>query len=99
MDANDHRISLTEAQELVQRGRNATPITVTCWRIGADIIREILAQPEAASLRVYPAATNDGVATLVFLAADATGRDMTEGVIAEHAFPCPPFCDPPSQLS
>ena len=41
----------------------------------------------------------EGVATLVYLAVDKDGKDMTDGVIAEYAFPCPPDCDASSPFS
>ncbi|MDX2262275.1 MAG: hypothetical protein SFU84_11320 [Gemmatimonadales bacterium] len=88
-----HRISLPEALIMVQRARQSPPTLVKGWSIDGAFIKEILAQPGAHSLRTYLAATEEGVATLVFLGVDENGKDMTEGPIGEYAYPCPPFCD------
>ncbi len=84
---------------MVQRARKSPPTMVNGWSIDGSIIREILAQPGAASLRVYMASTDEGVATPVFLAVDKDGKDMPDGVIAEYSFPCPPECDSASPFS
>ena len=94
-----HRISLADALVMVQRARKSPPTMVNGWNIDASIIREILAQPGAAGLRAYMASTNEGVATLVYLAVDKDGKDVTDGVIAEYALPCPPWCDPDSPFT
>jgi hypothetical protein len=88
-----HRISLPDALAMVKRARETPPTLVKGWSIDGAIISEILAQPGARSLRTYLAATEDGVATRVYLGVDSEGRDMTDGVIAEYAMPCPPMCD------
>lgn len=93
-----HRISLPAALAMVKRARDTTPTMVKGWSIDGAIISEILAQPGARSLRTYLAATEEGVATLVYVGVDADGRDMTDGVIAEYAYPCPPMCDERSPL-
>lgn len=93
-----HRISLPDALAMVKRARETPPTLVKGWSIDGAIISEILAQPGARSLRAYLAATEDGVATLVYVGVNADGRDMTDGVIAELLFPCPPVCDPASSF-
>lgn len=93
MVPDQHRISLPNALEMVQRARRSPPAMVNGWRVEGGIIKEILAQPGAGGLRVYMAATEDGVATLVVVGVDEAGHDMTDGAIAEHLFPCPPICD------
>ena len=70
-----HRISLPEALIMVQRARKSPPTLVKGWRIDGAFIKEILAQPGAHSLRTYLAATEDGVATLVYLGVDENGKD------------------------
>lgn len=94
-----HRISLADALVMVQRARKTPPTMVKGWSIDAGIITEILAQPGARSLRAYLAATDEGIATLVYLGVNAEGRDMTDGVIAEFVLPCPPFCDEASPFA
>ena len=99
MAPDQHRITLPDALVIVQRARATPPKQVHGWSIGAEIIKEILDQDGAGLLRVYLGAREDGVATVVFLATDAQGRDMTEGTIAEFAYPCPPMCDAASPFA
>ncbi len=94
-----HRITLADAIAMVQQARKSAPTMVNGWNIDASIIREILAQSGAAGLRAYMASTAEGVATLVYLAVDKDGKDMTDGVIAEYVLPCPPWCDPESPFT
>ena len=94
-----HRITLADAIAMVQQARKSAPTMVNGWNIDASIIREILAQSGAAGLRAYMASTAEGVATLVYLAVDKDGKDMTAGVIAEYTIPCPPECDTTSPFS
>lgn len=88
-----HRISLPDALVMVQRARQSPPKLVKGWSIDGAMIREILDYPGARSLRTYLAATEDGVATLVYLGVDENGKDLTEGPIGDYAIPCPPDCD------
>lgn len=97
--SDHHRISLAEALSMVQRARQSPPTLVKGWSIDGAFIKEILDQPGARSLRIYLAATEEGVATLVFLGVDGGGKDMTEGPIGEYAWPCPPECDSTSPFS
>lgn len=93
MSKDPHRIALEDAVRMVRRARQAKLLSVNGWQVGGEIIREILAQPGAAGLRVYLAEDEGGGPTLVFLAVDGEGRDMYQGTIAEYAKPCPPDCD------
>lgn len=88
-----HRITLDAALVMVQRARNAPVKLVKGWSIAGQSVQEILSQPDAQSLRAYLAATEDGVATLVYVGVDVNGRDMVDGLLAEYVLPCPPFCD------
>lgn len=93
MSKSEHRISLADALRVVAQGRKARWLPVEGWTVGAEIIREILAQPGAQGLRCYVGATDKGDPTLVFLAVDGEGHDQHRGTIAEYAKPCPPICD------
>ncbi|HRP08975.1 MAG TPA: hypothetical protein PLL69_10865 [Gemmatimonadales bacterium] len=99
MSDDRHRISLDDALVMVRRAREAALLPVHGWRIGGGIIREILAQDGAEGLRVYLGLGDDGVPTLVFMAADDQGADMPHGVLAELTWPCPPFCDDTSPFN
>ncbi len=99
MASDPHRISLENAIPMVQRARAGKLLPVHGWMFEAAIVREILAQDGCAGLRIYLAAKAGGDPTVVLVGTDAEGRDMTGGVIAEEALPCPPFCDDSSALN
>jgi len=54
-------------------------------------------QPGAVAAHYYYAQTDAGKPTLILIAVDVTGKDMTTGTImmVEPDWPCPPFCDSP----
>jgi hypothetical protein len=92
MPADPHRIPRKDALRMVRRARRAKLIPVNCWSVDARSIERILAQKGTRQLRIYFAIGDDKQPTLVFLGADAKGRDQHEGEIAEYSSPCPPFC-------
>jgi hypothetical protein len=49
-------------------------------------------------LRFYFGTRPDGALSLVFVGIDEHERDMTDGVLVEDFYPCPPFCDAASVL-
>lgn len=87
-----HQITQDEAVAIVARGRQPK-----AWGFHREILDAMLAQPDAAGIRIYMGRSKDGTATPVVVAFDGSGRDLL-GVIAEEAAPCPPFCDVSSPL-
>lgn len=92
-------IPLQDAIRFVQRARQPELLPVKGWSCPVPLIRQLCDQPGADGLRMYLAVNDDGGPTLVLVAVDASGRDMTDGVLVEYLWPCPPFCDPDSPLS
>jgi hypothetical protein len=62
------------------------------------VIDRILAQPGCNGIRFYFGTKTDGSLALVLVGVDENEKDMTEGVILEDHYPCPPFCDATSSL-
>jgi len=91
-----HFISCEQAVLLLRR--RPTKITERGGHLPRTAIDEILAQPGCNGLRFYFGTKADGSTTLVFVGIDAGERDMTDGVIVEDYYPCPPFCDATSAL-
>jgi len=91
-----HFISSEEAVLLLRR--RPTKITERGGHFPRAAIDEILAQPGCQGLRFYFGTKPDGATTLVFVGMDDAERDMTDGVIVEDYYPCPPFCDATSAL-
>ena len=63
-----------------------------------SVIDELLGQPGCEGLRFYFGTKPDGSLTVVFVGIDGGEKDMSDGLIAEDFFPCPPFCDATSTL-
>jgi hypothetical protein len=91
-----HFISREEAVLLLQR--RPERITQRGGHLPRAIIDEVLGQSGCAGLRFYFGTKPDGSIALVFVGIDGDERDMTDGLIVEDFFPCPPFCDATSAL-
>lgn len=91
----DHRITQEEAAGLVkafQAGAKAGDHRATVFNRSA--FEQLLAQPEAAGIRIYRAMHADGPPTLVMVAVDTEGQDVaTSGsVFIQKGTDCPPNC-------
>ena len=79
-----HQIGLDQARQLTRRYRalygNARSALVTgvLPREGLDTL---LAQPGCLGVRFYGGAAPEGTPTLLFVATDAEGRDLANGII------------------
>ena len=93
--SRSHRISLTDASALTKR-RTASIKGGFFFRKELD---DILAQPGCAGVRYYHAQKADGSDTIVIVGVDGDGNDMTQGVIMEDGFDCPPVCGSANALN
>ena len=95
-----HAVSIDEATHYIQNFKSnpVAPATKGGY-FGRNIFEKILAQPGTVGIRYYYAAKDDGTPTIVLVGVDSTGDDMVKGVIAEIAFPCPPYCPQTNVLS
>jgi hypothetical protein len=94
----DHTIPLTEARAMTRRYRLQHPKAEKGGLFDADQLRALLAQPGAVGLRYYHGLNEDGTYAIILVAVDAAGLDLTDEVIMERHWPCPPICDPTSDL-
>lgn len=93
-------ITLREGSEMTKRYRNAIqPGEVVGVFMGKEKIKAILDQSECVGIRFYFAKNESDNNTLVFVGADASQNDLVEGLIAEFAYPCPPYCSKPNGLN
>jgi hypothetical protein len=98
--ARDHKITLAEAIGLTRRFREtASPTTERGGMFHRASVDELLRQPGCAGLRLYPGRNADGSAAIVLVAVNEQGNDMTDGIILERQYPCPPFCGDPDGLN
>lgn len=85
-------ISLQDAIRFVERARTAKLLPVHAWSYPVPLIRQLCDQKGADGVRMYLAVNDEGGPTLVLVATDTSGNDMTEGLLMEFAWPCPPAC-------
>lgn len=50
-------------------------------------------------IRIYYAAQEDGTPEIVIVGVNEEGLDLTNGLILERSWPCPPYCDGKSKLN
>lgn len=91
-----HIITKEEAQSYLRR-RPAT-LTERGGLFPREVIDQLLAQKGCAGVRFYFGTKSDGSLALVLVGVDANEADMTDGIIVEDHYPCPPFCDATSTL-
>jgi hypothetical protein len=110
-----HQISLQTAIEYTTRFReNPGPDMPLSETFSAAAVRELLAQPETHSFRIYLGRKADNRICSVLVAADENGHDILpptddaretdnedddDGIILEDAIQCPPVCPPSSPLN
>lgn len=78
--------------------RAANPNKIKAHFFGYKIIKKILAQEGCVGIRCYHALDDKGVQQLIMVGADANQNDLINGIIAEVARPCPPYCSTPNPL-
>ena len=92
-------ISLTTAEGWTENYRDANPGAVKAHFIGSDIINDIFDQEGCVGFRAYYGINDDDEKELIFVGVDSSGNDMTSGIIADKAWPCPSNCPVSSPLA
>ena len=95
----DHRISLADASVLTKRHSTANPNAEKAGTFHKDQVLELLSQPGCVALRIYHGSHADGRPALVLSAVNAAADDLTEGIILEEHYPCPPYCGAANALN
>lgn len=88
-DPKSHRISLNDAAEQTRRHREGQHKGGYFHRRELD---ELLAQAGCVGVRYYYGRKAEGQETLILVGVDKEGNDLTQGVVMEDGFWCPPFC-------
>lgn len=97
--ARDHRISLAEAVDLTRRFRHDGPSRLgDAMAFNGPQVMALLSQPGCVGLRIYQGLTAAGEPSLVLVGVDARGDDLTDGMLLDLSFPCPPWCPDGSAL-
>lgn len=98
---SQHTITLAEAQILTHAFQNSPlainqPISLS---IPKSEIESLISQTECSKLRMYFGMNEQNMLTIVLIAADNNGNDITSGIILDRGDTCPVFCPPnPSPL-
>lgn len=89
----DHVISLERASQLTKRYRDSVSHdAMKGGYFGRMIFETILAQEGCVGIRCYFASMEDGNPTLVMVGVEKNGNDLSDGVLGEDIWLCPPFC-------
>jgi hypothetical protein len=102
MPQRDHRIKLDEAQKHTRRHRDRDQPNKDGDKGGAfdgAQVMQLLQQQGCWGVRIYHGRSDKGERSLVLVGIDADGRELTQGVMLESCYPCPPFCDEDSDLA
>ena len=99
LPARDHRISLKDAAVLTKRYQDAKVSPVKAGAFHKDQVLQLLGQAGCVALRVYFGRQADGSPALVLTGLDASDSDLTDGVILEQHWPCPPICGAANPLN
>ena len=91
-----HRIPLAEAAEQTKRYRESRHSAGLFLRQELD---ELLAQPGCSGLRFYYGRNRDAMDTVILVGVDKNGNDISDGVLMDVHFPCPPICSGANALN
>jgi len=86
----DHKVTITEARDLVDRRRRVAEQSAGAFK--REAFERILCQTGCAGIRIYYGMHPDGQPALVLVGVDESGEEMLDGALAEKNSPCPPFC-------
>ena len=90
---NNQIISLDEASKLTNKYRGqAAKDAIKGGLFWKDYVQKLLDQPGCVALRYYHAQDDKGNPVIVLVGVDDKGDDMTEGVLLEFGWWCPPIC-------
>lgn len=92
-------ITLQEGKDYIANFGKKYPEEVKGFFMGKNNINKVLEQEGCIGIRIYNGyeATEQRM-NQVFVGVDASGSDMTEGVILDRSYPCPSYCDAKSLL-
>jgi hypothetical protein len=86
------QIPLATAEQWTANYRNANPGAVKAHYFGGTKVASILKQTGCVGIRAYYAIDDQGAKQLILVGVDANENNMTDGIILDRSFPCPPFC-------
>lgn len=82
-------ISLTTGAQYTAAYRTAHPTWTKGHLFGKNILNNILGQSGCMGIRMYYGLDGNGTQQLVLVGVDASGNDMTTGIIGDKSDACP----------
>jgi hypothetical protein len=93
-------VTLAEASGWTANYRRTIPSgEIVGQFVGKNKLMKILNQRGCMGVRLYYGIGDDGKKNLIAVGAGSDENDMTEGVILEKFFPCPPICSGKNSLN
>ena len=93
-------LTLEEGAAMTARYRaTIQPGETIAYGISKEFISRILNQEDCEGLRIYMGINGKGETTPVFVGIDNLENDLTNGLIADNAFPCPSICSSSNSLN
>lgn len=93
-------IDLTEAKEMTNAYQTAFPTEPKCFFFGSDKLQSVMDQEGCIGVRMYrgfDVVRNEQ--NVVIVGVDASGNDMTSGLLLDRGARCPTDCDSTSPLN
>ena len=86
-------ISKEEAKVFISAFKNKYPNEVTAFFIGKTNVEKILKQADCIGIRIYNGYnTAASKMNQVLLGVNSNEEDMSDGIIMERLYTCPPYC-------
>jgi hypothetical protein len=93
-------VTLAEASVWTSNYRNTIPSGEVIGQfVGKNQLMKILNQEGCMGIRFYYGIGHDGTKNLIAVGAESNENDMTEGIILEEFFRCPPKCSDKNSLN
>lgn len=86
-------ITLEEAIDFTHAYQQEYPDSTRAYLVDVDKLNLITTQTGCISVRIYNGYdTETNTTNLVLVGVNDEGEDMTEGIMIERVFSCPPYC-------
>mgnify|MGYP006317670283 FL=1 len=95
----DHRIALTTAVAQARKFRGGGAIRAgDSGAFNAAPVQALLAQKGCVGMRYYLGRDERGEPNMILVGVNAKGNNMSDGIVLDGVFPCPPYCPDPDEL-
>lgn len=86
-------ITIEEARVFIKAFKNRYPNEVTSFFVGKTNVEKILSQTDCIGIRIYNGYDNTASKmNQVLLGVDSNEQDISNGIIIERLYTCPPYC-------